>query len=71
MDLTKLSDTTGENAGLIWKFLDSKGEIPFNDLQKKTKLPDAEFYLAIGWLLREGKLCFFEKDKEQMVLVLY
>jgi hypothetical protein len=33
-------------------------------LKKATKLKNDELFLALGWLAREGKLCFEEKEAD-------
>jgi len=52
----------GLNAGKIWTFLNEKGDQPVKDMIKKLKLSAADFYMAIGWLAREGKIFHFEKE---------
>jgi hypothetical protein len=54
----------GTNAGHIWNVLDKVGAQPVKDLKKLVKMTDKEVYAAIGWLAREEKLVFIEKDGE-------
>jgi len=63
-----IKNEIGLNAGKIWKLLDEQGEHSIKDLKKKLKLAGNDFYMAIGWLAREGKIFHFEKDGELMVL---
>ena len=51
----------GENAGIVWRVLESKGSLSFEALQEETELDPPEFFAAIGWLAREDKISF---DKE-------
>lgn len=52
----------GKNAGVIWTLLNGKENEEATKLKKGSKLSDAEFWAAIGWLSREGKLnCETEK----------
>ena len=52
----------GKNAGVIWTLLNGKENEEATKLKKGSKLSDAEFWAAIGWLSREGKLnCTTEK----------
>ena len=52
----------GKNAGIIWTLLQGKENEDASKLKKESKLSDAEFWAAIGWLSREGKLnCSIEK----------
>lgn len=46
----------GELAGRIWRTLDEEGELKVTSLKKQLEAPDAQVYLALGWLAREGKL---------------
>mgnify|MGYP002515324331 CR=1 FL=1 len=46
----------GANAGLIWNALNANGKMTESKLKKETGLGSAEFYTALGWLAREGKL---------------
>ena len=56
----------GENAGLVWGALQN-GAQGVKALKKATKLKNDEFFLALGWLAREGKLTFEEKEAELFV----
>jgi hypothetical protein len=46
----------GYNAGKIWKILSNGGPQSANNIMKKTKINDKEFYAAVGWLARENKI---------------
>lgn len=48
----------GLAAGAIWNVLKKDGETNVTQLQKKTGLPQNQFYLALGWLARENKIQF-------------
>ena len=49
----------GENAGLVWRTLDSQDKkMSFDELQEATKLNDIDLAAAIGWLAREDKIRF-------------
>ena len=56
----------GENAGLVWGALQN-GALELKALKKATKLKNDELFLALGWLAREGKLCFEEKEGDTLV----
>jgi hypothetical protein len=62
-----ITNEIGLNAGKIWNLLDEQGEHSVKDLKKKLKLSDHEFFMAIGWLAREGKIFHFEKDEILMI----
>ena len=46
----------GNNAGLIWNALNANGKMTETKLKKETGLASADFYTALGWLAREGKI---------------
>ena len=46
----------GNNAGIIWNALNTNGKMTESKLKKETGLASADFYTALGWLAREGKL---------------
>jgi hypothetical protein len=56
----------GFNAGLVWGALQN-GALDLKALKKATKLKNDELAFALGWLARENKLAFNEKDGEIVV----
>jgi len=54
--INKMEDF-GRNAGKVWDTLDVHGSLTQTNLMKKTKLKDDAFYVAVGWLARENKIC--------------
>ena len=46
----------GNNAGLVWNALNANGKMTETKLKKETGFASAEFFAALGWLAREGKL---------------
>ena len=48
----------GENAGIIWRKLENKGNLTFEELQTETGLDLTDVFSAIGWLAREDKISF-------------
>jgi hypothetical protein len=56
----------GANAGLVWGAL-QKGALDLKALKKATKLKNDELAFALGWLARENKLTFAEKEGEIIV----
>ena len=52
-----LEEKAGELAGKVWEFLNVNGESAEKEIMKGVKTRKMkDFYLAIGWLMREGKL---------------
>jgi hypothetical protein len=54
----------GNDAGLVWNVLNETGVKSIKDLKKTVKMTDKDIYAAIGWLAREEKLVFIEKENE-------
>ena len=46
----------GNNAGILWNALNTNGKMTEAKLKKESGLASADFYTALGWLAREGKL---------------
>lgn len=46
----------GNNAGILWNVLNANGKMTETKLKKESGLGSAEFYTALGWLAREGKI---------------
>jgi hypothetical protein len=59
--MINLEDSIGKNAGKIWKSLETDRALKKNELIKKTKLKNDDFFAAVGWLARENKI-YFNKD---------
>jgi hypothetical protein len=64
-----ITSEIGWNAGKIWNLLNEQGEHSITDLKDKLNLDDHEFYMAIGWLAREGKIFHVEKDEKLMLTI--
>ena len=59
-----MNEMVGEYAGLIWRALEGKNALSQKEIKKATKLKDKEFYLGLGWLLREDKINVTEGEEE-------
>ena len=58
----------GTNAGLVWNVLNENGQLSVKDVKKATKIKsEKDVYAALGWLAKEGKLVFEEKEGELFV----
>ena len=49
-------NTIGKNAGKIWDLLDCCEEIDTSYVPKLTDISEIDFYYAMGWLAKEGKI---------------
>ncbi len=64
-------ETIGKNAGLVWKALNENGAMSVQALKTVTKIrTEKDLYAALGWLAREEKLAFTEKEQELQVSLL-
>ena len=61
--MTMEINNIGNNAGVIWNVLNANGKMTESKLKKESGLGSAEFYSALGWLAREGKLNNEVEDK--------
>ncbi|HOK40699.1 MAG TPA: winged helix-turn-helix domain-containing protein [bacterium] len=53
----------GNNAGIIWRYLNANPEQPTSNILKETGLSLKQICLALGWLARENKLIVSEDNK--------
>ena len=59
----------GLNAGKVWRILNEKGELSMSELCRELGLTFEEVAVAIGWLARENKISFREKDNMLFVKI--
>ena len=59
----------GLNAGKVWRILNEKGELSMFELCRELGLTFEEVAVAIGWLARENKIAFREKDNMLFVKI--
>ena len=57
------------NAGKVWRILNEKGELSMFELCRELGLTFEEVAVAIGWLARENKISFREKDNMLFVKI--
>ncbi len=55
-------DDIGLNAGEIWNLLYVKGALSIKKIGEFTHFREMLIYMSLGWLSRENKVHFFEKD---------
>lgn len=61
---TNLTNTIGENAGKVWRVLESKGQVDVSSIAKVTQTTIQDAYSALGWLAREDKIKTTGKNKQ-------
>ncbi|PXV66775.1 winged helix-turn-helix protein DUF2582 [Dysgonomonas alginatilytica] len=52
----------GIDAGTIWRHLSEKGILSIHEIGELTDYRDGFILMALGWLARENKILFSEKD---------
>jgi len=62
-----LREKAGNVAGQIWAALDGTEGLTVKQIKKATKLVDKDFYLGLGWLLREDKVSVKEVESDFFV----
>jgi len=53
---TNLTNKIGEDAGKIWRYLNSNNNIDISSISKVTEIKIQDAYSAMGWLAREDKI---------------
>ena len=66
-----MQEKIGIAAGQVWQYL-SKSSAPVNisDLPKKVNMSTPMAYQALGWLAREGKISYQQKDRQTMICLI-
>lgn len=62
-----LQEKAGEVAGKIWNALNETEGLTQKQVKKVTKMLDKDFFLGMGWLLREDKVAVSEVEGELFV----
>lgn len=64
-------DRIGQVAGILWTRLNEKGTkgISLTDIKKVPGITADEALAGLGWLAREGKLCFKSEARKLCVLL--
>lgn len=60
---TNLTNIIGENAGKVWRLLESQGQIEVHSIARLSEIKVQDAYSAIGWLACEDKIKTNKKDK--------
>ena len=62
-----LKEKAGVIAGKIWEALKRKKKKTQKQIKKAAKLVDTDFFLGLGWLLREDKIETSEVEGELFI----
>ena len=58
-----LEESFGKNAGKIWEILNKNNQLSKENILKKTKLREIDFYTGLGWLAKENKVFKLNEDE--------
>ena len=53
---TNLTPKIGNDAGKVWKVLDTWGEVDVTSIARLARIEEKDVFSAVGWLAREGKI---------------
>ncbi len=67
IEIDMLKEKAGVIAGQIWTALNGTDGLTQKQIKKAAKIVDKDFFLGMGWLLREDKLEVSEVDGEYFV----
>jgi hypothetical protein len=59
----------GNDAGVVWHYLDENGETTLTQVAKATGLKQRQVDRALGWLAREGKITLKKKSKTEIIIL--
>ncbi|MFA6163129.1 MAG: winged helix-turn-helix domain-containing protein [Methylobacter sp.] len=60
-----MSNSIGETAGKVWKYLDTNGPTSVSKITTETGLNKNDIQRAIGWLSKEDKLAIEMKGRTE------
>jgi len=60
-------ETIGTTAGLIWHYLGENGPTSMTQLSKGIDAPRDKVMQGVGWLAREGKICYEEGTRSKTI----
>jgi hypothetical protein len=58
---TNLTLEIGNNAGKVWRVMKVWGEVDVSLIKRLALIDEKHVCSALGWLAKEGKICFDEK----------
>ena len=65
---TNLTPKIGKDAGMVWKVLDTWGEVDVPSLVRLARIEEKDVFSAVGWLAREGKIDGDKKSTKDKTL---
>lgn len=62
-----MKNDVGSDAGRIWHLLSEKGNLSIRKIGEMTNCKESLIFLALGWLARENKVRFLDKNGDLYV----
>jgi len=62
-----LKKEIGDNAGMIWHLLEKHGSMCIREIGEKTYSKEVLIALSLGWLARENKILFTQKQGDYYI----
>ncbi len=62
-----MKSTTGQNAGKVWKIINTNKSVSMSKISKETGLTINEVNRAIGWLDREDKITTEQQGRTELL----
>lgn len=63
-----ITNTIAKNAGIIYQLLNLKKEVQVAELLSISCLEISDFYIALGWLAREGRVSFIIVERSEVII---
>ncbi|MBN71937.1 MAG: hypothetical protein CME32_21980 [Gimesia sp.] len=63
-------ESIGVVAGLVWQYLSENEPVTLSKLSREIDAPRDLVMQAVGWLGREGKICFHKGSRSKLISLL-
>ncbi|MEQ8854252.1 winged helix-turn-helix domain-containing protein [Gimesia sp.] len=60
-------ESIGIVAGLVWQYLSENEPVTLSKLSREIDAPRDLVMQAVGWLGREGKICFHKGSRSKLI----
>lgn len=60
-------ESIGVVAGLVWQYLSENEPVTLSKLSREIDAPRDLVMQAVGWLGREGKICFHKGSRSKLI----
>ncbi len=56
-------ESLGRTPGLVWRFLRDNGKVSLSAIEKGVDAPRPMVLMAVGWLVKEGKVWIEQEER--------